>query len=114
MANQIINVTSAPNQRFSVSLAVNGGTINLQLSLSFNAMGEFWVLNIFTPSGIPIMLSVPLVTGVWPAANILSPFQYLNIGSCYVINVTGADADLPGATSLGSDFTLLWGDNTTP
>lgn len=111
MANQIVALTSAPNQVLSVSLNVNNTKLSLRLSVSFNAMGGFWVMNIANQQGVPIMNSIPLVTGVWPGANILAPYQYLGIGSAYVINSSGTNEDLPGQTSLGADFVLLWGDN---
>ena len=111
MADQIIPLSSAPNQTLTVALNVNGNNLGLKLNVAYNPMGAFWVLNIFTTQGVPIIQSVPLITGTWPGANVLAPFQYLLIGSAYVINITGVSQDYPDNTNLGGSFALLWGDN---
>jgi hypothetical protein len=51
-----------------------------------------------------------MLTGVYPAANMLAQHAYLAIGSAYLLNVGSSDADYPGANDLGSDFLLVWGD----
>ena len=115
MPAQILPLTSAPNQGLTASLNVNGGTVNLQIILNFNEMGGFWVLSISDRNGVPLLNSVPLITGAYPGANILAPYQYLEIGSAYVINTSGVIVpDFPNSTDLGAtgDFALLWDDNT--
>jgi hypothetical protein len=60
-----------------------------------------------------LISEVPLLTGTYPAANILGQFQYMNIGSAYLLNVSNGSTtlDYPNGQDLGTDFVLLWGDN---
>ncbi len=106
---QIINVTSAPNQTLTISPVVDGNTLSLSLSLSYYEMCGYWVMSITDVNGNLLLDSVPLLTGSYPAANILAPYAYLAIGSCYLIN-QGSGDDVPTSTNLGTDFQLLWGD----
>lgn len=110
MSAQIIPLTTAPNQSFQVKLSIDGKTLTLQLTLSFNPMANYWVMNIADQAGNPLVSSVPLLTGVWPGANILSSYAYLLIGSAFMLNVSGVAQDHPDQTNLGSDFQLLWDD----
>ena len=70
-------------------------------------------MSIFNSAGVLILDSIPLITGWYPAANLLSQFQYLKIGSAYILNDGNSSSDYPGKTDLGSAWSLLW-DNTPP
>lgn len=113
MSNQIVPLNSSPNQTFLVSLTVNGAALKLNLSISFNEVAQYWVMQIADVNNNILISEIPLVTGSWPAANLLSQFQYLMIGSCYLLNVSngGTSLDYPNGDDLGTDFILLWGDN---
>ena len=106
---QLLLLNTAPNQALSATLTIDGAQLQFQLTLSYNPTG-FWVMGIADRYGNVILLGVPLLTGVWPAANILAPYAYLNIGSAFVISLSGAATDYPNNTNLGSQFTLLWDD----
>lgn len=111
---QIIPLTNAPYQYLQVTLAINGGTLTLNLIISFNEVGQFWVMQVFDQFGNALLSDVPLLTGYWPAANILGPWEYMQIGSAFVIANTGtpADSDWPGVTGWGAGgFQLLWASN---
>lgn len=108
----LIPLSTQPNQKFQTAIAVNGKTLRLTLTIRYNEMANYWVMTIADQSGNLIIDNVPLITGVWPASNILDAYQYLQIGSAYVINASNADInDYPNASDLGTDFVLLWGDN---
>ena len=111
---QIVPLSPLNNQTFTVPLNINGGTVQLSLFLYYNSMGGYWVMNISDQTGNPLVYGAPLLTGVWPAANILAPYQYLNIGSAFVINAGNSTNDYPSnaANDLGTNFLLLWDDNT--
>ena len=109
---QIIGVSSSPNQVLAADLNINGSSISVLLSVGYNRISNFWAMDIATPFGIPIVSSVPLLTGSWPAANILMPFQYLNIGSAFILNVSGGRTDRPLSTNFGTSFFLLLGNNS--
>lgn len=113
MAAQLLSVTNSPNQQITANLVVNGATLTLNIGLSYNQYGQFWAMSISDQFGNPLVNSAPLLTGVWPAANILSPYDYMGIGSAYLINQNGALTDWPNDTNLGNQFALLWDDNPT-
>jgi hypothetical protein len=111
MPAQIIPITNAPNQTLRAAVAINGQTATLNLTVKYNSYSGFWTMDVSDQAGTLLVASVPLVTGSWPAANILAPFDYLQIGSAYVINQNGAATDWPDDTDLGTDFLILWDDN---
>ena len=108
---QIIPLTNAPNQSISTSLAVNGSVLRLQLDIFFNEISQIWMMDISDSQGNLLVSDVPLLTGSWPAANMLAQYGYMNIGSAYLINLGQVADDYPNANELGNSFLLLWGDN---
>jgi hypothetical protein len=112
MADQIVPVSSFPNQQFQVTLEVNGQVLRLNLTIRFNEMAGYWVLTIADTLNNILVDSIPMLTGTWPAANLLKQYQYLQIGSIYIVNNTNnPTTDYPNSTNLGSDFIMIWGDN---
>ncbi len=107
----IVPITNAPNQAIRVTLAINGKSLTLSLRLYYNVSLQCWLMDIADQFGSPIVSSVPLLTGVWPAANILVPYDHLKIGSAFVINQSGSQQDRPNDSNLGNDFLLLWDSN---
>jgi hypothetical protein len=108
---QIIPLTNAPNQSMGVSLNVDGKVLRLNLSIFYNEMAQYWVLDIADSSNNLLLSSVPLITGSWPAANLLEQQSYLKIGSWFLINLGQVPDDYPNAFELGNNFLLLV-DNT--
>jgi hypothetical protein len=108
---QIIPLTSNPNQVIKTTLNVDGKNLTLQLGFNFNEIAGYWVMQIADPTNNNILLdSIPLITGDYPAANLLGQYSYLEIGSAFIINVANSDLDYPDANTLGTDFILAWGD----
>jgi hypothetical protein len=108
---QLIPLTPAPNQTFQVTLDIDGGTVTLNFRLHYNEIAKYWVLTILDRTGTLLLDSLPLLTGGNPSANILGQYAYLEIGSAYVVNVSGLTApDYPDGTNLGQDFVLVWSD----
>jgi hypothetical protein len=110
MSFQTVPLQAAPNQTFSVQLAVNGGQLTLNLALGFSNMAGCWQMAISDVNNNLLVASVPLITGLYPAANLLAQYQYLSIGSAYLLNTGNNPIDFPGSAEL-TLFTLLWGDN---
>lgn len=54
---------------------------------------------------------VPLITGSYPAANLLRQYQYLGIGSAYIVPASSGLPDIPNFDDLGTDFLLVWTDS---
>lgn len=112
MANQVVPLNNQPTQTFEIALAVAGKTVRLNLTFRYNEMAGYWFMTIANQFKAVLLDSVPLLTGTWPAANILAQYQYLGIGSCYLINIGNAPMDYPNNTNLGTDFILIWSDPT--
>lgn len=109
-AAQIVPLTASPNQQFNVNLQVDGAPLTLELNLSWNEMAGYWVMSIADSKGNLLVDSLPLITGWYPAANLLAQFGYLKIGSAFILNQGNTFSDYPTRNDLGSGFVLLWGD----
>lgn len=110
--NQIIPLTNSPNQTITVNLTVNGAALTLNLTINYMEIGQYWYMQVADANNKLLLAQIPLLTGSWPAANILEQYQYLRIGSAYVLNISNTDVvDYPDANNLGTDFVLMWGDN---
>lgn len=138
MSLQVIPLTNSPNQSYTVNLDIDGSPLTLSITVNYNEMAGYWILAIYNASNTLLIDSVPMITGTYPAGNLLQQQKYLNIGSWYLINVsslsvnTGSETgygegfygasgfggeqgeggfDYPNATNLGTDF-QLWVDDT--
>lgn len=114
MSDQIISLTSSPQQSFAVTLQVDGKPLTLNLAIRWSAMAGYWVMTISDAQNNLLLDSLPLVTGWYPAANILAQFGYLGIGSAYILNEGTSNSDYPGQSDLGTGFQLLWSDTAGP
>ena len=77
-------------------------------------MGEYWTMSITDDQTGAVMVdSVPLLSGVYPAANILEQVAYLKIGSAAIIR-TNPDLwnENPDEFTLGNGFSLIYGSRT--
>lgn len=110
MADQIIPLTNAPNQSLAASLTVDGNPLALQLDIRFSEIAAYWVMTISDANGNLLVDSMPMITGAYPAANLLAQHRYLAIGSAYIVNASGVASDYPDNTNLGTDFLLVWSD----
>ena len=109
MSSQIIPLVQEPNQTFIVQLAVDGSPLTLGFVLTYSAMSGWWQLQVSSVTGTVLISSLPLITGYYPAANMLAQYGYLQIGSAYLLNTGNSTDDYPGASNLTA-FSLLWGD----
>lgn len=107
---QIIPLTASPNQNFAVNLQVDGAALTLNFTLTWSEMAGYWVLAVFDVNNNLLIDSIPLITGWYPAGNILAQYGYLKIGSAFILNEGNSFSDYPGKTDLGSAWALLWGD----
>lgn len=108
---QVIPVTSLPNQTFQMILDVDGKNITLGFKFSYSEAADYWVMTVYDPGNNMCLLdSIPLLSGQYPAANILEQYAYLGIGSAVLVPTAQIDAEGPDDTTLGTEFVLLWGD----
>lgn len=111
MSDQLIPLDNSPNQIFQVPLNIDGLVRTVIVNLRYNEIAKYWVATIQDNNGALILDSIPLLTGDFPAANILGQFAYLGIGSIYVLNPSSIiEPDSPDNTDLGTDFQFAWSD----
>jgi hypothetical protein len=108
---QVIPLDSSPNQKLQVSVSVDTDNIILNLSITYNRMHDYWTMDIADSENVPLVVGLPILSGNYPAANLLEQYAYLEIGSVYIINASSVVLDSPDDVSLGTDFVLVWGDN---
>jgi hypothetical protein len=111
---QIVPLTSAPNQSFATTLQVDGAPLTLNLTIRWNEMAGYWVMSISDSADDLLLDGIPLITGWYPAGNLLAQYNYLHIGSAFIINVGNSNSDYPGQNDLGSAFILVWDDTAIP
>ena len=106
---KIIPLTTDPNQNLTCTIPINGKNITLSLNIRYNGISGYWTMSV-TKKGALIIDSLPLITGQYPAADILGQYQYLGIGSAVVVPTGTLKTENPDDTNLGADFVLMWGD----
>ena len=113
MAHQIIPLAATPNQRFDCTLKVNGGvSLPFTFFIRYNEIADYWVMSIKdTKTGNYVLSSIPLVPGDYPAGNLLKQYDYLKIGSAYLVKVGDLVDELPTQDNLGTEWFLVWSDN---
>jgi len=110
MADQLVSVTSQPYQYLTAQLEVDGQALTLNLVVYWHYMSGYWLVDVYAAQGDLLLSGVPLITGAYPAANLLGQQVYLSIGAAVIINQSSGQQDYPGINTLGSQFSLLWGD----
>src|SRR5579875_2338330 len=111
MSSVVVPITSGSNQSVTCTLPVNGANVTLTFQFTWNGQGGYWYMSITDNNGNLLLDAVPVITGQYPAANILRQYQYLNIGSAYLVPASNGLPDNPTFNDLGSDFLLVWTDN---
>ncbi|GAB6170544.1 hypothetical protein JCM15765_03970 [Paradesulfitobacterium aromaticivorans] len=111
MGYVVIPLTNEPNQNFITTIPVDGKNITLKLRIRFNSAGNYWMMSITDPkTGSLILDGIPLLSGEYPAADLLGQYKYLGLGSAAIVNAGNSSMDSPDSTNLGTDFLLVWGD----
>lgn len=117
VAQVVLPITAGANQTITSTLPVNGGNVTLTFEFTWNAPGGYWFMSITDDNNNLLLDAVPVITGKYPAANILGPYQYLGIGSAYLVPADSSLPDNPDfnslgtSTSTGSTFFLIWSDS---
>ena len=111
MAYKIIPLTTNANQSFTCTLPVDGKNITLAFTFVYNTPGGYWYMSVTDAKTQTMLLdAVPLVTGEYPAADLLEQYEYLGIGSAAIIPTSALATGIPDDTNLGTDYVLVWGD----
>lgn len=112
MAYQIVPLDACDDQEIYVTVCVGGNNLPLILRIRWNETGGFFIMRVTDgQTGSVLLDSVPLVTGLAPSENLLSPYEHMGIGEAILMPVTEKAADgMPDVGSFGQDYLLLWGD----
>lgn len=89
-----IPLTPSVAQNFTIDL----GTQTYQLTMTYNAAAEIWVLDIATQTGVPILQGIQIVTG----CNMLEQFGYLNFEGQLVAQTDHDPDAVPTLSNLGT------------
>lgn len=119
MAQVVIPIVQGMNQTVTCTLPVNGGNVTLTFTFTYNAESGYWFMAIRDSQNRVLIDALPLICGA-PVYDILGQYQYLNIGSAYVVPTSAGLPDIPDFTNLGNpatgpatapSFQLVWTDN---
>lgn len=111
MAWHDIPIDTDGDQQFNITVQVGEENVSLILRLRYNTEGDFWRMDITNADTEEMLISgVPLLTGEYPAADILEQFEYIGIGSAIVLKMTDdAEGDFPNLENIDTDYVLFWG-----
>lgn len=108
MAYQIIPLTNDPNKTLKTTVSIGDSNVTLTLFFHYNEIAKYWCMRVTNSSNVVLIDSLPLVTGEYPAGNILAQYSYLNIGKVYLVKVTKSELNYPDDNTLGTTFILGW------
>lgn len=82
--------------------------MELTIQLSFKEVPGYWLISITNKAGNMLLCNVPLLKG----GNLLAQYGYLDLGYLTVVEVNPTGKDYPGPEQLGTDFILIWGEDS--
>ena len=109
----IVPLTSRPNQNFRCTIPVNGKNITFDFTFRYNSEANYWIMGVsHATTGQKYVSDLPLLAGVYPAANLLEQYEHLKIGAAVIVKINPDNPDdAPNDKNLGTDFQLVWSDN---
>lgn len=108
---QRIPLTSEPNQTVFFTTTINGKNLSLTLDLKY-INDTYWMMTVTNRiTGATLLTNLPLVPAEPPYQNILSSFEYLQIGEAYIARTEETREDGPDDETLGVTWFLIWNDN---
>jgi hypothetical protein len=111
MAYKIVPLVPNANQSFTCTLPIDSKNLTLAFTFTYNSVGNYWFMSIVdVKTNVMLLDAVPLITGEYPAADILGQYSYLGIGSALIVPTSSLGNDIPHDTNLGTDYVLVWGD----
>lgn len=102
----IVPIQNIPNNRFSSKIPVDGQNLTLIFYVTYNELAKYWLIDISNADGTMLLSGLPVV----PAQNILEQYQYMQIGSAYILPRSKVKEQWPSADTLSTDWYLIWSD----
>jgi hypothetical protein len=99
-----LDLCSSPNQTFKAAIPGDKQNLTFNISMSYNEESGYWIMGIYDSSLEPIVLNIPLLCG----HDLLEQYQYLNIGSIFIVNVGDPTIETPNDTNIDTNFKMIW------
>jgi len=97
-------LSNSPNRSFMLTIPGDAQSLTLKIKQSYNKIAGYWTMDIYDSSANTLVLGVPMLCGY----DLLSQYQYLNIGSCAIVNIGDPSISTPDNTSMADNFVLVW------
>lgn len=94
-----IPLSPAP-QTFLIGL----GSRQVRMTFKWNDVAGHWVLDLEEPTGEPIIMGIPVVTGV----DLLAPYGYLGFDGQIIVQSQANIDDIPTFETLGGDGLVFY------
>ena len=73
-----IPLTPEPNRTINCSVPVDGKVLDMRLVTKYNGVAGYWFLSVIDVlSNETLIDAVPLLSGVYPSANLLGQYSFL-------------------------------------
>jgi hypothetical protein len=100
-----------PYQAQTITISPNGNSISLRLELRYLVYTDKWYLSIWDASkNVCLLTYVPIVSCEEVLNDLLSLFQYMNIGSVICVPVSAQMYGTDPGESNFDQFEVQWGD----
>ena len=108
----IVPIDNTPNHSFTCLIPVDNANRTFYLKLMYNNVADYWEMDVGdADTGESLICGMPLLSGEYPAANLLEPWTALSIGSAVIVPIgTATSSSNPNLESLGASYALVWSD----
>lgn len=101
-----IPLTTTAFSQVTFKLTLGSRNINILLKLRYHDLYKLWAADVVDNStGTELITGMPLI----PGADLLGQYEYLDIGSAYIIAAEPNSLQQPDNETLGSTWILMWG-----
>jgi len=104
-----VPINNLPNQVFSMAFPNASNNVQLGFNLVWNRVASYWMMNIKNVDLNQSLISnLPLLSTNKYAQDLLAAYQYLNIGSAFVVPNASATTENPGLNDWERNFVMYW------
>jgi hypothetical protein len=108
---QQIPLKPLPNQSFRTTVATSEDRhLDIDFKLCWNESAGYWTMTLIDPAtGDYYVDAIPLLSGDSPTFDLLRQYKHLDIGSCFIVNISNLESNVPTKENLGIDYIMVWG-----
>lgn len=108
-----IPLTTAPNQTFTCNIPINNENIRFRFFLSYNEQAQYWLMTLTRVSdNKELLTNIPLIVSKSRFMDLFCQLDYMKIGFCIISPVDEDQKSMPDDTDLGTNYLMIWGDNS--